>query len=441
MWARNSGARFCRCGRFSDPELSDSIERMKSILYIGAGAPWLGGAGFLVRQRMFLRALSEVAELHLALFDLPARAEATRPAFVRTLTSLPNATRIHEGGIRRLIADLLSPLPRIFRTCHSEPAREIVARLRPETFDAVFAFRVDFAHFAGVLGHPRFCSTSTIPSISAGAANRSGCSAGKVDWRSSRDLDKVGHFEKRAVRGAVASFVCQEHDRGGFEPLPIVVPNCVDVPPACPRRRALKPRIIFIGNFAAAGSANVDGLNWFLEEVWPRVRAEVPDSEFHVVGRLSSELQSRLRAVPGVVAGGFVDDLAAAMAEASLSIAPIRFGTGTRVKIIESFALGCPVVSTTLGAEGIDAAPGTQILIGDTPADFAQRCISLLRDSSEQARIAAAGYEVADGRYNEERRRRELVATLTELVRPLSSGQSCSEDRSAGELQSAKCNA
>ena len=90
---------------------------MKSILYIGAGAPWLGGAGFLVRQRMFLRALAEVAELHLALFDMPAGAEPTRPDFVRTLTPLPATEYVPQGGLGRLIHDLASPLPRIYRSC------------------------------------------------------------------------------------------------------------------------------------------------------------------------------------------------------------------------------------------------------------------------------------------------------------------------------------
>lgn len=388
---------------------------MKSILYIGAGAPWLGGAGFLVRQRMLLRALSEVAELHLALFDVPAEAQAGRPDFARRLTPLPGAQRVQQRGWKRLIADLTSPLPRTFRTTRSDAARAAVATLQPLAFDAVFTFRIDFAYFAGVLNHPRLLLDIDDPEYLRLRRRLATTCGGNVDWRTRHDLGKLERFERRAARGAVASFVCQEHDRAGFDPLPIVVPNCVDVPPACPPRRASRPRVIFLGSFAA-GSANVDGLNWFLDEIWPRVRAEVPEAEFHVVGRLSREVETRLAAIPGAVAAGFVDDLGAAMGQASLSIAPIRFGTGTRVKIIESFALGCPVVSTTLGAEGIEMTPGEAILIGDTPADFARCCVTLLRDPAAQARVAAAGFEVANSRYNEEARRRELVNTLAELL-------------------------
>ena len=120
-----------------------------------------------------------------------------------------------------------------------------------------------------------------------------------------------------------------------------------------PPRNATRPRLVFLGNFAPA-SPNVDGLRWMLDEIWPIVRKAVPDCELQFIGRIGGELEARVRATPGAVAAGFVENLPAAMAQASVSIAPIRFGTGTRVKIIESFALGCPVVSTTLGAEGID---------------------------------------------------------------------------------------
>ena len=354
---------------------------------------------------MFLRALAEVAELHLALFDLPPDAAAARPDFVRTLTPLPATQYVPQGRLGRLITDLAFPLPRIFQTSRPAAAREIVAKLNPSSFDAVFSFRIDFAYYSGVLGQPRLLLDIDDPEHLRWRRRLAATCADGGDWRTRHDLDKLARFEKRAARGAVASFVCQENDRAPFDPLPIVVPNCVNVPPGMSRRAVrARSRIIFIGNFAVA-SANVDALNWFLDEIWPRVRAEVPECEFHVVGRLSGELESRLRAIAGAVPVGFVEDLAATMAQASLSIAPIRFGTGTRVKIIESFALGCPVVSTTLGAEGIESTHGKEILIGDSPADFAQSCVTLLRDPAAQARIAAAAYEIAATRYNDEEAR------------------------------------
>jgi glycosyltransferase involved in cell wall biosynthesis len=149
---------------------------------------------------------------------------------------------------------------------------------------------------------------------------------------------------------------------------------------------------------------------------------------------LSGDLEARLHSIAGVVPAGFVEDLAATMAAASLSIAPIRFGTGTRVKIIESFALGCPVVSTTLGAEGIEASPGADILIGDSPADFARGCITLLRDPAAQARVGAGGYEIAATRYNEGGRRRELADTLAGLLEKCAGRGARKKTKSPGKI-------
>ncbi len=319
----------------------------------------------------------------------------------------------------RLAADLFWPVPRMFRGSKIGLARQAVARLKPMDFDAVFAFRIDFAHFAGVLDHPRLLLDIDDPEHLRWRRQLAATTAGG-DRRTLRDLDKLARFEKSAARGAAASFVCQENDRAAFDPPPIVVPNCVDVPPACPPRRASRPRIVFVGNFAAA-SPNNDALRWFLDAIWPLIHADAPDCEFHIIGRLGGDLEHRARQTPGVVPAGFVEDLAATMAAASLSIAPIRFGTGTRVKIIESFALGCPVVTTTLGCEGIEAIDGEHLLIGDTPADFAARCVFLLRDETAQARIAASGYQVAATRYNEAARRAELIATLGGLLETCSS--------------------
>jgi glycosyltransferase involved in cell wall biosynthesis len=349
------------------------------------------------------------------MFDPPADVQRQRPEFVRSLTALPKVNRASENGLVRLAADLLCPVPRMFRGSRCGPAREIVAGLHPENFDAVFSFRIDFANFAGVLNHPRLLLDIDDPEHLRWKRQLAATTKNGGDWRTLHDLNKLARFEKRAARGAIASFVCQEHDRAAFDPPPIVVPNCVDVPATCPSRNATQPRIIFLGNFAPA-SPNVDGLRWVLGDIWPIIRAAVPECELHIVGKIGGELEARVRATPGAVAAGFVDDLPAAMTAASLSIAPIRFGTGTRVKIIESFALGCPVVSTTLGAEGIDAKPGEQILLGDTPVAFAEQCVTLLRDPNAQARIGAGGYELASAQFSERARRSKLAATFAELL-------------------------
>src|SRR4051794_40855924 len=126
---------------------------MTRILYIGSGTPWLGGAGYLVRQNLFLRALAETAdELHLAMFDA---SDAAKPPFATALTRLPMPARSSANKLKSYFDDRFGLEPRMMRGYTLQPSRSAVAALRPEDFDAVFAFRIDFAYFAGVLNHPR----------------------------------------------------------------------------------------------------------------------------------------------------------------------------------------------------------------------------------------------------------------------------------------------
>lgn len=388
---------------------------MYRVLFIGAGAPWIGGAGYLVRQRMFLQALAEIADLTLAMFSYPDAAPTATPAYVRRLVKLPPVPRKIERGVRGLIGDLLSPSPRMIRGAKPAAARHALAQLRPETFDALFAYRIDFAEFSGVLDHPRLLLDVDDPEHLRWQRQLAATTRDGGDRRTRADLVKLARFEKRAARGAFASFVCQENDQSVFDPPPTVVPNCVDVPAACPPRNAGQMRILFLGNFSPT-SPNTDGLRWFLSEAWPLILGQSPQAQLQVVGKLSTDAEKLLHGAPRAASAGFVENLPKAMSHAALSIAPIRFGTGTRVKIIESFAMGCPVVSTTLGYEGIAAAPETHLLAADTPADFAQQCVRLLNDPDLQRRLSQAAYDLAAKTYSESARRPQLVKTLRQQL-------------------------
>jgi polysaccharide biosynthesis protein PslH len=219
---------------------------MPRVLYIGSGAPWSGGAGFLVRQNLFLRALAEVAELHLGLFDCAA---GERPPFSCELTRLPSPMRMHPGRIKRFIDDCLVNVPRMFRGYDLQPARAAASSLHPEQFDAVFAYRIDFAYFAGVLNHPRLILDIDDPEHVRWQRRVLVTTGGAGDWRTRWDLKKLRQFEQTAAAGAKISFVCQENDAKGWQLAPVVVPNCIDLV-ANPQRRDAGPRLIFVGNTA-----------------------------------------------------------------------------------------------------------------------------------------------------------------------------------------------
>ncbi len=149
--------------------------------------------------------------------------------------------------------------------------------------------------------------------------------------------------------------------------------------------------ILFVGSLDYF--PNVDGVEFFLHEVWPRLRARYGDNiRFHVVG--SRAAPSFTLEGEGVVFERNLNDLLPAYRDASIAIAPIRSGGGTRIKILEAFALGRPVVSMTVGAEGLAVESGRHLLIADEPAAFAEACQRLLDDPLLAARLRdnAAAY-------------------------------------------------
>jgi glycosyltransferase involved in cell wall biosynthesis len=395
---------------------------MRSVLYIGADTPWSGGAGYLARQDGFLRALAEVASLHLVLFDT-GQSSDTPPPFDCDVTRIARPRRNAETKWSEMICDSFSPTPRMFRGLDVQPARRQVREiLASRHFDAVFAYRIDFAHFAGVLNRadvlPLFLDVDD-PEHVRNRRRIEATTGGRGDLRTRWDLVKLRRFEQRAVANAAASFVCQEQDRLALGGIPAVAPNCVDVPEPAPPRRVDRPVVAFVGNFAGpVKTPNTDALLWLLNDVWPAVRRAVPDAELHVIGRTGDAARTRLASPPpGVRAFGFVEDLAAAYASAAVAVAPIRFGTGTRVKILEAFAHACPVVSTPVGCEGIEAADDREVLLADTADDFAARCVRLLTDPAARERLGMAGRALAATRYNRRVQHDRLVETFRRLLR------------------------
>jgi glycosyltransferase involved in cell wall biosynthesis len=387
---------------------------MTRILYIGSGTPWVGGAGYLVRQSLFLRALAEVAdELHLAMFDA---GNAERPPFAASLTRLPMPGRSRRSRLMALVDDRFSREPRMMRGYNLQPSHAAVAALHPADFDAVFAFRIDFAYFAGVLNHPRLILDIDDPEHVRQYRRIRATTGGEGDHRTQRDLLKLRQFEHNAVAQAKLAFVCQSNDSQGWPIAPLVVPNCVDVPPNPPRRVTAR-RIIFVGNCTGgANSPNVDAVQYFLAKIWPKILSHVPDAEFRIIGATSDAVQQLAAKSQQVQLAGFVSDLSAEYAEAAISIAPIRFGTGTRIKILEAFAHACPVVSTLPGADGIAAIPGREIELTASPGDLVSRCIHLLKDADLRERIGQGGHALARRLYDSAAQHPRIVALVRDFL-------------------------
>lgn len=172
--------------------------------------------------------------------------------------------------------------------------------------------------------------------------------------------------------------VCSEQDRQYLSEIAEahVIPNGFKTPAAKSRILSERPRIGFVGMFTYR--PNQEGMRWFIRYVWPRIRREHADAELRLVGGGSDEVVSD--GMPGIAKLGWMDDPSDEIATWSAMVVPIQFGGGTRVKIAEGFARKCPVVSTTIGAFGYDVRNREEILLADTPEEFASACVDLCQN-------------------------------------------------------------
>lgn len=214
-------------------------------------------------------------------------------------------------------------------------------------------------------------------------------------------------FEVAAAGQFDAVFTCHDEERRLLESLlngrrPVVVAGirtAVDAAgypfPGGPRE---PDSLLFVGNFQHR--PNSEGLAYFAGEILPRIRARRPSTTLHVVGAQASPALERLATQEGICFRGRVPDIREPLSRYAVFVCPIRSGAGVRVKLLEAFAAGIPVVSTALGAEGIAATPGLDFRRADSPEAFAEACLHLLAHPEEAAALAAHARRLVETTYD-----------------------------------------
>ena len=147
-------------------------------------------------------------------------------------------------------------------------------------------------------------------------------------------------------------------------------------------------------------SANFDAMSFFLREVFPLIRAQRPNVKLSITGKLDGAPIARLASNEGVVFTGYLDDVRPTIGRSWTSVVPLQIGGGTRLKILESLALGTPVVSTRKGAEGLDLEAGRDILIADEPADFAKVVLRILQNPELRETLSRNGRQAVEAKYD-----------------------------------------
>lgn len=211
---------------------------------------------------------------------------------------------------------------------------------------------------------------------------------GPQKWLLGRDWRLLKRYEGRVCREFDAVLAVSQEDKAALEEAAgqsldiTVIPIAVDIDEMVPvTRQPGANHILHIGTMY--WPPNIDGVRWFVHQVYPRIRAERPDVIFDVVGaRPPQEILDLGADGTGINVTGYVEDPILYLKQAAVMVVPLRAGGGMRVKILNALAQGLPVVSTSLGCEGIAVQTGRHLLIADTPEEFAQATLRLLEDRS-----------------------------------------------------------
>ncbi len=237
------------------------------------------------------------------------------------------------------------------------------------------------------------------------------------NWLESRLLKPV---EIERCRRANVVLVTSERERLWWKSmLPDtvieVVPNGVDIEMfhgGCSEQE-VPGRIIFTGTMDYY--PNIDAVLFFAQKCWPLIRSQVPDVTWQIVGRNPLPEVQRLAELPGVVVTGSVADVRPYLAAATVAIAPLRIGSGTRLKILEALAMRKAVVSTNIGCEGLSVEPGKHLVVADEPEAFVQAILAFMRSQTMRIAFGTAGRALVEAEYSWEQCSDRLLHVLDDL--------------------------
>jgi polysaccharide biosynthesis protein PslH len=237
---------------------------------------------------------------------------------------------------------------------------------------------------------------------------------------------KVRRWELRACTSVASVIACSERDREILvaacpDADVSVAPNCIDIDVYAPSLTDDGVSLLFVG--AMDWAPNPDAVRFFVTQILPKVRKSFPAARFVVAGRNPSPaFVKEFTGVDGVRFTGTLPDLRPVLAEAAVSVVPLRSGSGTRIKILESAAMGKAIVSTSLGAEGLHYVGGKEIEIADDPTAFATLVVNLLRNRGQRRVLGSNARQWVENHYSLSAMRASLIPVLAAIRGPLSNG-------------------
>ena len=394
-----------------------------NVLFVTTEPPWppLGGAS--LRTYNFIRYLGPRHRLHLVCYATARQEVALREAmgpWCQSIHGVPPPDP--RGPAQRILGTMSQRLPEVVQRFVSPAMTETVARLlsAEDGFDLIHVVGLEAAS-AVFPGDPRR-GPAAGPRLLLDALNveylvqrQAFQVAGRSPSEWPRALyswiqsEKLLRYEKQLCAQATGVVAVSQDDKAALEHLApglrtALVPNGVDAgryrPPASsaavtvclpdlPEGRSV---LLFTGTMDYR--PNVDAVLWFAEEVFPLVLQAFPNAHFAVVGRNPAASVRKLSGPHVTVTGAVPDDLPF-FHRASVFVLPMRFGGGSRLKLLQAMACGLPVVTTAAGAGGVDVCPLEHAVVTDTVANFAESVVQLLRDKDAARRLGQQGRKLA----------------------------------------------
>lgn len=371
------------------------------ILFLSAWFPYPPNNGSKLRIYNLLRGLSRNHDVTLVTFadDIPAALPAELSRICRDVHVVTN--RRYDPTSARALLGLLSPTPRSIVDTFVPGMRQAILReLNRGGHDLVVASEWSTAaYLVDMHGLPAIFEDLEIGHFEAMKARSS------TPWRPLRHqltLLKLRAYARRLLPRFSACTVVSATEAAlvhGLAPefrRVEVIPNAVSLADYSDIDATLRPNtLIFTGSLSYF--ANHDAMVWFLREVFPRIRARIADVQLVITG---DHLNLPLPYTDNVTLTGFVDDVRPLIASAAASLAPIRMGGGTRLKILEAMALHTPVVATSKGAEGLEVRNNQDILIADHPNDLADAIVRVLTEPGLRRRLSESAHHLIKEKYD-----------------------------------------
>lgn len=387
---------------------------MARVLYLTQVLPYPLNTGARVRQYYVLRHLARKHEVTLVSFvrddDKPEHIAHLKTVCHAVHTVPMVRSRWRDG--RAALKGILTRIPIVIARDEIAPMQQTLARLMAsESFDVVHADQVSMSkyglqgrgsrrvldlHNAMYLVTERLAAHETNP-IKRVIYQREARALARYEAELCARYDQVTFVtdeDRKLIEQQITRWGVRIPDRR-FTTIPI----CIDPSDKQPIQPAAQPqRITAMG--VMFWPPNAEGVLWFAQEIWPRIHAQQPHLTFTVVGKNPPEYLTQLHGEQGIEILGYVPDVKTILAETAAFVVPLRAGGGMRVKILDTWSWGLPIVSTSIGAEGIEIRDGENILIANEPDSFSAAVLRAVTEPELNQRLRINGRRWVEEKYN-----------------------------------------